>query len=126
MEWQLVLVRLAESGMAGWIFVAIAAIHAVRDIILGVCSCRSTMDPQLVDAWTRRLIAKRVVRPAQRANVPIEVVQQWAERLFETDQIESSAEPASTGSGDALELPGADRDPWWRRFWLSRRDRGAG
>lgn len=126
MEWQAVLVRLAESGMPGWFFVAIAAIHAVRDIILSVCLCRSTMDPQLVDAWTRRLIAERVVRPDQRTSVPVEVVQQWADRLFETDQIESITEPDSTASGGALELPGADRDPWWRRIWRSRWGRGGG
>ena len=120
MEWQAVLVRLAESGMSGWFFVAIAAIHAVRDVILGVCSFRSTMDPQLVDAWTRRLIAKRVVSPPTGTSVPVEVVQQWAERLFETGQVEPITAPESTASGGALELPGAERDPWWRRGLRSR------
>ncbi|KOV84626.1 hypothetical protein ADL03_15120 [Nocardia sp. NRRL S-836] len=98
----------------------------MRDIILGVCSYRSTMDPRLVDARTRRLIAKRVVRSARLTDVPVEVVQQWTDGLFETDQIESNTEPTSTASGGALEPPGADRDPWWRRVWRSRWRRSIG
>jgi hypothetical protein len=123
MEWQF-LVRLVESGAPAWIFVGLAVVHAVRDIVLGIIVHVTSMDADLVDARTRRWLAKQVIRD-RRCGASPEALQAMITCLFNDEQSgqKSSAgkrEPP-VGDDDAAQVMTAACRPWWRGFWPVRR-----